>query len=72
MYKYQGGEKSVQIRISHAYDNKFLVDAILSKGLIDIWFAPFPGTAMSSKKTAYFFLSPSPRPSWKTRTTDIK
>ena len=59
MNKYQGGEKSgqihilnVQVRVTNFDENKALVDVILSNGLIDIRFAPFPGTAMSSKKNA--------------------
>ena len=40
-------------------EKKALVDVILSNGLNDIRFAPFPGTAMPSKKNAEF-LSPAP------------
>ena len=39
-----------------------LVDVILSKGLIDRFLAPFPGTAMSSKKNGDFPLPPPPPP----------
>ena len=44
------------------YENKVLVDVILSNGLIDIWFAPFPGTAMSLQRNmpAFFPLPPPP------------
>ena len=59
----------MQIRILHVSnikewiisdENKVLVDVILSNGMIDIGLAPFPGTAMSSKKTADFLPPPPP------------
>ena len=43
-----------------AYENKVLVDVILSNGIIDVWFAPFPDTALLSKKTAGFLPPPPP------------
>ena len=42
-------------------ENKALVDVILSNGLIDIRFASFPGTAMSSKKNAESLPPPPPK-----------
>ena len=41
-------------------DQLILVDVILSNGLIDIWFIPFPSTAVSSKKYVGFLPPSSP------------
>ena len=41
-------------------ESKALVDVILSNGLLDIRFAPFPDTAMSSKKNTRFLPPPPP------------
>ena len=43
-------------------ENTALFDVIPCNGLIDTRFAPFPGTAMSSKKNAEFLFSPPPLP----------
>ena len=50
----------VTLRMANFDENEASVDVILINALIDIRFAPFPGTSMSWKKNAEFLSSPHP------------
>ena len=50
----------VTLRMANFDENEASVDVILSNALIDIRFAPFPGTSVPWKKNAEFLSSPHP------------